>query len=100
MKELEHLKIIFFSDPSYEKLVTEVYFDEFFVFLISIDHGLDNMFIVTPDKTMNPEAIKHDIPLEWTLKAIKIAQEKTIKRQLLPKNELPWPANPINREAN
>lgn len=99
MQSLEHLDIIFSSDPSYENLVTEVYFDELFVFLISIDHGLDNMFIVTPDKTMNPEAIKHDIPLEWTLKAIKIAQEKTIARQLLPEEKLSWRPNPRNQKG-
>lgn len=94
MQALEHLKIIFFSDPSYEKLVTEVYFDDIYVFLISIDHGLDNMFIVTPDQTMSPEYIKHDIPLEWTLKAIKIAQEKTIMRQHLPEEKLSWRPKP------
>ncbi|MCX2559816.1 hypothetical protein OQ252_00170 [Acetobacter farinalis] len=100
MQTLEHLDIIFSSDPNYEKLVTEVYFDELFVFQIIINHGLDNMFIVTPDKTMSPKYVKHDIPLEWMLKAIKIAQEETIKRQLLPEEELSWRPAPINPEGN
>lgn len=83
-------KVIFSSDPNFKELLTEVYLDDFLVYSISVDDGLDNMNLIIPGNNLFEDAIKRNVTLDWMIKSLSYAKYKTYNRHTLPPPPNPW----------
>lgn len=83
-------KVIFSSDPAFENLLTEVYFDDFLVYSISVDSGIDNMTVIIPGNNLFEGAIKRNVSAEWLINSLNYAKYKTYNRHTMPPPPNPW----------
>ncbi|WP_438383502.1 hypothetical protein ABHV46_05630 [Asaia sp. BMEF1] len=86
----EKMKILYSIDPNYEYLLTEVYFDDLFVYAISVDAGLDNMTVVTPGANLHEPTIQRSVPIDWLMKSLELAKSATYRRHTLPPPKGSW----------
>ncbi len=69
------MKILISSDPSYEKLVAEIYYKDKFVALINQEKGVNNLEIEFPDEKKSSDFIIRRVPLNLLKQAIEEAKK-------------------------
>ncbi len=69
-------KILISSDPSYENLVAEIYYNEKFVALINQEQGENKLEIEFPDTRVDENFVERKMPLSFLTQAIEEAVRK------------------------
>lgn len=77
MKEVPKLGITIFSDPQYDQVVAEIYYDEKFVCLISQDEGPENLRITFP-ADLDTSVVARSVELDWFLDAVQKAKGRLL----------------------
>ena len=80
MKKLEHLEVVIFSNPDYDELVAEIYYDGYMVAFIHQDRGKSRPMLVFPCG----KGVLNEVELSWFENAVKIAADDLLVHSTVP----------------
>ena len=80
VEKLEHLEVVIFSDPDYDHLVAEIYYDDYLVAFIHQDKGRRRPMLVFP----HGKGILNEVDLSWFESAVKIAADHLLVDSTVP----------------